>query len=73
MLFGFEFLELAICITVCTLAMEAAVLFVPAFIFLFPRVMEGFPTVVKYGKTRYPSFWYIIGSFVLVGRVYHPD
>lgn len=53
MLFGFEFLDLAIfigislaiCITVCTLAMEAAVLFVPAFIFLFPRMMEGFPTV----------------------------
>lgn len=53
MLFGFEFLDLAIfigislaiCITVCTLAMEAAVLFVPAFVFLFPRMMEGFPTV----------------------------
>lgn len=53
MLFGFEFFDLAIfigislaiCITVCTLAMEAAVLFVPAFVFLFPRMMEGFPTV----------------------------
>lgn len=53
MLFGFEYVDLAIfiaislaiCITVCTLAMEAAVLFVPAFIFLFPNMMTGFPTV----------------------------
>ena len=53
MLFGFEILDLAIfiaisltiCITVCTLAMEAAVLFVPAFIFLFPSIVRGFPSV----------------------------
>lgn len=53
MLFGFEvpdltifvLISLLICITVCSLAMEAAVLFVPAFIFLFPRIVSGFPTV----------------------------
>lgn len=53
MLFGFELLDLVIfigislliCITVCTLAMEAAVLFVPAFVFLFPRIVAGFPSV----------------------------
>jgi len=53
MLFGFEILDLLvfvaislfICITVCTLAMEAAVLFVPAFIFLFPGMITGFPNV----------------------------
>ena len=51
MLFGFETVDLAIfvgispliCITVCTLAMEAAVLFVPAFVFLFPQMIAGFP------------------------------
>ena len=53
MLFGFPIADLAIfvgislfiCITVCTLAMEAAVLFVPAFLFLFPRMIEGFPQI----------------------------
>lgn len=35
--------SLAICITVCTLAMEAAVLFTPAFLFVFPRIVTGFP------------------------------
>ena len=53
MLFGFEvpdltifiLISLLICITVCSLAMEAAVLFVPAFIFLFPRIVSGFPSV----------------------------
>lgn len=52
-MFGFELVDffifigisLLICITVCTLAMEAAVIFVPAFIFLFPRIIEGFPQV----------------------------
>lgn len=38
-------ISLAICITVCTLAMEAAVLFVPAFVFLFPLLVTGFPEV----------------------------
>lgn len=37
--------SLLICITVCTLAMEAAVLFVPAFLFLFPKIVEGFPQI----------------------------
>ncbi|MBI4513693.1 MAG: sulfite exporter TauE/SafE family protein [Gemmatimonadetes bacterium] len=36
-------ISLAICITVCTLAMEASVLFVPAFVFLFPHLTGGFP------------------------------
>lgn len=53
MLFGFQIpdllifvaISLCICITVCALAMEAAVLFVPAFIFLFPRIVDGFPQV----------------------------
>jgi len=52
-IFGFEVtdffvfvgISLLICITVCTLAMEAAVIFVPAFIFLFPRIVNGFPSV----------------------------
>jgi len=35
--------SLLICITVCTLAMEAAVLFTPAFLFMFPRLVTGFP------------------------------
>lgn len=38
-------ISLLICITVCTLAMEAAVLFVPGFVFLFPRIIEGFPSM----------------------------
>jgi len=38
-------ISLAICITVCTLAMEAAVVFVPAFVFLFPPLFTGFPQV----------------------------
>lgn len=37
--------SLLICITVCTLAMEAAVLFTPAFLFVFPRVVTGFPAL----------------------------
>ncbi len=53
MVLGFEFVDfliivvvaLAICVTVCTLAMEAAVLFTPAFIFVFPYFIEGFPEV----------------------------
>ena len=36
---------LAICTTVCTLAMEAAVLFSPAFLFLFPALIPGFPHI----------------------------
>ena len=35
--------SLLICITVCTLAMEAAVLFVLAIVFLFPQMIAGFP------------------------------
>ncbi|MFQ5998334.1 MAG: sulfite exporter TauE/SafE family protein [Candidatus Bathyarchaeia archaeon] len=50
---GFEVFEiiiivvisLAICITVCSIAMEAAVLFSPAFIFLFPVLITDFPTL----------------------------
>lgn len=34
---------LAICTTVCALGMEAAVLFTPAFLFLLPRTVDGFP------------------------------
>lgn len=49
MLFGYPFgdfvllvgISLLICITVCTLAMEAAVLFTPAFLFVFPRIVTG--------------------------------
>jgi uncharacterized membrane protein YfcA len=36
---------LAICTTVCTLAMEAAVLFSPAFLFLFPALIPSFPPI----------------------------
>ncbi len=36
-------ISLAVCVTVCTLAMEASVLFVPAFLFFFPRLIGGFP------------------------------
>ena len=53
MVFGFEVLDLllfaaislGICVFVCMLAMEAAVLFTPAFIFLFPLIIFGFPSV----------------------------
>ncbi len=53
MILGFELgdllvliaISLAICITVCTLAMEASVLFTPAFVFLFPFIIQGFPKV----------------------------
>ncbi len=52
-MFGFPWIDLlifvavslAICVTVCTLAMEASVLFVPAFVFLFPDMIGGFPAV----------------------------
>lgn len=37
--------SLLICITVCALAMEAAVLFIPSFLFLFPRITSGFPAM----------------------------
>jgi len=36
---------LAICTTVCALAMEAAVLFSPAFLFLFPALIPSFPRI----------------------------
>ncbi len=36
---------LAICTTVCSLAMEAAVLFTPAFLFLFPALIPNFPQI----------------------------
>lgn len=42
-------IALLICITVCSMAMEAAVLFVPAFLFLFPVIMQNFPTVTPNG------------------------
>ncbi len=53
MIFGFEvfdflvfvFISLLICITLCTLAMEASVLFLPAFLFLFPFIIGNFPDV----------------------------
>lgn len=38
-------ISLTICVAVCTLAMEASVLFVPAFLFLFPHITGGFPEV----------------------------
>ncbi len=38
-------LSLLICVTVCSLAMEAAVLFTPAFLFVFPRIVTGFPAL----------------------------
>lgn len=53
MILGFTPLELllivsialAICTTVCALAMEAAVLFTPAFLFLFPELITNFPPI----------------------------
>ena len=43
--FVFVFISLLICITLCTLAMEASVLFLPAFLFLFPFIIANFPDV----------------------------
>ena len=37
-------ISLLICITVCSPAMEA-VLFTPAFLFIFPRIVAGFPAL----------------------------
>ena len=53
MLFGIPPVDLVVLVvlafliatTVNTFAMEAAVLFVPAFLYVFPRVVEGFPSV----------------------------
>lgn len=38
-------IALAICTTVCALAMEAAVLFTPAFLFLYPELIASFPSI----------------------------
>ena len=38
-------IALFICATVCALSMEAAVLFTPAFLFLFPKLIPTFPHV----------------------------
>jgi len=38
-------IALLICTTVCALAMEAAVLFTPAFLFLFPKLIVAFPPI----------------------------
>ncbi|MBI3809031.1 MAG: sulfite exporter TauE/SafE family protein [Nitrospirae bacterium] len=38
-------IALMICTTVCTLAMEASVLFVPAFLYLFPILIPSFPRI----------------------------
>lgn len=38
-------ISLLICITVCALAMEAAVLFTPSFLFVFPVLFSSFPTL----------------------------
>ena len=43
--FVFIVISLLICITLCTLAMEASVLFLPAFLFLFPFIITNFPDV----------------------------
>ncbi len=43
--FVFILISLLICITLCTLAMEASVLFLPAFLFLFPFIIANFPDV----------------------------
>ena len=43
--FIFIVISLLICITLCTLAMEASVLFLPAFLFLFPFIIANFPDV----------------------------
>jgi uncharacterized membrane protein YfcA len=53
MIFGFTpvdfalflLISLAICITVCALAMEAAVLFTPSFLFIFPVLFSSFPAL----------------------------
>jgi len=42
---AFVAVSLLICITVCTLAMEASVLFIPAFVVLFPLLFREFPEV----------------------------
>jgi uncharacterized membrane protein YfcA len=39
---------LRICIGVCSAAMEGAVLFTPAFLFLFPAIIDGFPRLSPY-------------------------
>lgn len=41
--------SLLICATVCTLAMEAAVIFTPAFLFLFPAITSQFPPLTPNG------------------------
>ena len=43
--FVFIVISMLICITLCTLAMEASVLFLPAFLFLFPFIIANFPDV----------------------------
>ena len=53
MILGFEphnlvifiVIALLICVTLCTLAMEASMLFTPAFLFLFPVLFAEFPKV----------------------------
>lgn len=41
----FLLISLLLCITVCSLAMESVVLFVPAFLFFFPAMFESFPAL----------------------------
>ena len=91
MLFGFEIFDLtifilislAICITVCTMAMEASVLFTPAFLFLFPLIITGFPevsvneaiglaiTIEFFGYTSSVTGYWLRGqvNFRLAGKV----
>lgn len=41
-------MALSICVVACTMAMEGAVLFTPALLFLFPAIIEGFPRLSPY-------------------------
>lgn len=44
-LVSFLLISLLICIAVCALAMEAAVLFTPSFLFVFPALFPSFPAL----------------------------
>ncbi|WP_266078968.1 sulfite exporter TauE/SafE family protein [Haladaptatus caseinilyticus] len=74
-LVAFVLLTFAICTTVNTFAMEAAVLFTPAFLFVYPKLVPAFPDLALQGAIGLALFVELFGytssvtAFWLRGQV----
>ncbi|WP_137286500.1 TSUP family transporter [Halorussus salinisoli] len=72
-LITFVLLTFAICTTVNTFAMEAAVLFVPAFLFVYPELVPAFPDVTLQAAIGLALFVELFGYTSSVSAYYYRE